>query len=613
MAILIACIVEILSLLFVVQCIQLSHRQSLPPATYGQSAGKLVEIAWGVNQTHIEVQLAYPTLGWLAMGLSPNGGMDQSDVLFAYVDDRTREVVVQDRWITANLAQGQVNLALDKQQDWIMVSGMKNATHTVIRATRKLKTCDSQDRAFGSAAVPVLYSYNFKTPASKTGPVSQHNVRGTVSINFIPSQADDTKNKPDPRDIKKRIEFRVDNVQVVKGKKNQYYCTISQIPALDKKYHAYGYEPLLNQRNLPHLHHMDAYSCDDSFTEDQVDGRTFPCGPEDGTIIMSVCNNLLGGWQSGTGATYYPSNAGLPFTPDMAGKWVVVQMHYDNSDDSEFSDDSGIRFLLSDKLRQYDAGSLTVGAMDIDLSFAIPPEQPVFKMQAQCPSECTKRYFPKDGIKIFGSTLHMHTRGSGAVLRHFRGTREFQPIDVNPSFDYNRQGGREVSPPRVVLPGDRLVLQCNYTTIKDTTPIFGGEGSDEEMCMVFLDYFPKSDLYDCGASFPLINLLRSGLQMDRNTLQQLGKALPAATMQRLLNGQLNDRDPEEIKARLKGPLTTYIEDQYWTPAKVKVWEDFYFNRESYDGLCIGANGMDTVEDDPPLIRPYVVPAVKAEC
>lgn len=53
------------------------------------------QVDWGVNSTHIDIQLSYPSLGWIAMGLSPNGGMDQSDVLFGYVEDETGRVIAQ--------------------------------------------------------------------------------------------------------------------------------------------------------------------------------------------------------------------------------------------------------------------------------------------------------------------------------------------------------------------------------------------------------------------------------------------------------------------------------------------------------------------------------------
>lgn len=48
------------------------------------------QIEWGLNSSHIDLQLSYPSLGWIAFGLSPNGGMNQTDVLFGYVDDQTQ-------------------------------------------------------------------------------------------------------------------------------------------------------------------------------------------------------------------------------------------------------------------------------------------------------------------------------------------------------------------------------------------------------------------------------------------------------------------------------------------------------------------------------------------
>ncbi|XP_055334962.1 MOXD1 homolog 1-like [Paramacrobiotus metropolitanus] len=589
--------------------IQLNQVKRLPAAQYGQSAGKGIEITWGTNQSHIEVQLAYPTLGWLAMGLSPNGGMDQSDVLFGYVDDRTHQPVVQDRWLTANLAQGRVLLTLDTKQDWMAVSGSKNTTHTLLRAVRKLKTCDAQDRSITDADMPVIYSYSFRQPLGPNAVVTKHDVRGSVTVDFFPKDSDET---PPPEPVRKTLEFRANNVKVTKGKQNQYYCTLKRIPDLDKKYHAIGYEVYLNPKNLPYLHHMDAYLCN-GLTADQKRRETFPCGPEEGSLIMSVCNDFLAGWQSLTKTSYYPPEVGVPFTPQMSGRYVVIQVHYDNTDNIEFNDDSGIKFLLTDSLRKYDSGLLTVGAMDEDLSFAIPPRQPVFQMQAQCSDACTRKYFPKDGIRIYSSTLHMHTRGVGAVLRHFRGQREFPPIDVDGSYDYNRQGERPVTPPRQVLPGDRLVMQCNYTTLKDAAPVFGGEGLNEEMCMVFLNYYPKSGLYDCGASYPLARLLQRGLQIDKPTLTTLGKTIPNEMFNRFLKGDLEDDELEMVTRQLTTPVTNYIKQTTWTPQKVSAWEAFYFDRASYDAVCIGENGQDFMDDHPPVIRPYVVQKTEAGC
>lgn len=41
---------------------------------------------WGSNGTHFWVELQAQTSGWVAFGISPNGKMDKSDILFAWCD-----------------------------------------------------------------------------------------------------------------------------------------------------------------------------------------------------------------------------------------------------------------------------------------------------------------------------------------------------------------------------------------------------------------------------------------------------------------------------------------------------------------------------------------------
>ena len=71
----------------------ITNPQLCPDCTGDLSKSLILQ--WGTNDSHIEVQLTYPTLGWMAMGLSPDGGMNDSDVLFGYVNDTTNEVVIQ--------------------------------------------------------------------------------------------------------------------------------------------------------------------------------------------------------------------------------------------------------------------------------------------------------------------------------------------------------------------------------------------------------------------------------------------------------------------------------------------------------------------------------------
>ena len=48
-----------------------------------------------------------------------------------------------------------------------------------------------------------------------------------------------------------------------------------------------------------------------------------------------------------------------------------------------------------------------------------------------------------------------------------------------------------------VLPGDELILECDYNTDGNGRPIFGGLSTREEMCLGFMLYYPRSPLADC--------------------------------------------------------------------------------------------------------------------
>lgn len=77
--------------------IELFRCQILDAVSSGPLNGNKSELCWGFNETHIELQLSMQTKGWISIGLSPTGQMDQSDILFGYVEDATNEVIVQVR------------------------------------------------------------------------------------------------------------------------------------------------------------------------------------------------------------------------------------------------------------------------------------------------------------------------------------------------------------------------------------------------------------------------------------------------------------------------------------------------------------------------------------
>ena len=73
-------------------------------------------------------------------------------------------------------------------------------------------------------------------------------------------------------------------------------------------------------------------------------------------------------------------------------------------------DSSGLILYYTPKLREYNAATLTLGQMSLN----IPPGQPSVVEQGTCSSRCTNKIF-KGPIQVFESQHHMHYLGEGRV------------------------------------------------------------------------------------------------------------------------------------------------------------------------------------------------------
>lgn len=62
-----------------------------------------IRLHWRVEEQNIHFLVEADTKGWFAIGLSPNGGMDGSDVLMGWLDATSRQVFVHDRFAAAKI------------------------------------------------------------------------------------------------------------------------------------------------------------------------------------------------------------------------------------------------------------------------------------------------------------------------------------------------------------------------------------------------------------------------------------------------------------------------------------------------------------------------------
>jgi len=194
------------------------------------------------------------------------------------------------------------------------------------------------------------------------------------------------------------------------------------------------------------------------------------------------------GWAMGGGPIVNPPEAGLRIGwSEDAFQYVVMELHYDNPK-GKFGvvDNTGFKIHYTSKLRKYDAASMTLGDPMLQMG-SIPARREAFALESSCPSQCTQDW-PHD-IHIFTSSAHMHQIGSMQWTTHYRGDEYLGMTNRVEyfQFDFQQQTWIDV----IVKPGDRLNTHCVYDSRERTEVTRMGMGSQSEMCMDFIAYYPK--------------------------------------------------------------------------------------------------------------------------
>ena len=79
-------------------------------------------------------------------------------------------------------------------------------------------------------------------------------------------------------------------------------------------------------------------------------------------------------------------------------------------------------------------------------------------------------------------------------MRHLRNGVEMPTILADEHYDFNFQVSRRPSQETVILPGDELMVECEYSTIDRSKTTFGGLETTDEMCLVFLFVYPRPQM-----------------------------------------------------------------------------------------------------------------------
>ncbi|UJR17775.1 hypothetical protein I4U23_004673 [Adineta vaga] len=472
----------------------------------------IAQLWWTVNDVEQDItfELHVKTTGWIALGISPAGGMKGADIAIGWVDFSGKSFI-QDRF-----AFDKTKPVIDNTtQDWFILRGQEQNGWTAVQFKRAFDSCDPMDVPIRSGTNILIYAYGLVDPDtihSEIDIMYHGEQRGT---RILPLRSYSNQATDDILTGLDFFDFRFENL-MVPSTDTTYYCKVFKSPTkYHEKRHAIAHEILIDSRNKNLLHHLDLFECN---SMDILDDTKLPDGICDNILTeMRMCSsNLATAWAIGADVTtLYPQEAGYAVTSDTDSKYFMIKIHYDNPQlSSNLRDSSGIRFYLGKNLRPNDLGYLLFGTLSNPASLALPPNMNQFIVDSYCPSEAT-RNFPASGVNIVSALPHTHLQGYSVWTKLIRNNTAIQYLFNAEAFDFNHQFANQLPKPIKVYPGDSFATRCVYNTKNKRDITLGGQRTIDEMCSHTFSYYPLVD--SLSACMTRIDMAAWQIKMNMST------------------------------------------------------------------------------------------------
>jgi len=482
----------------------------------------VADLWWNVDQTKQDItfELHMKTNGWIALGISPAGGMKGADIGLGWIDAEGK-LHFEDRYATGT-SQPLVDTTTI---DWFGLQGREQNGWTAIQFRRALDTCDSMDVPIKSGTNILIFAYGLEDPIMSNGKatISYHGNRRITRM--IPLQSYGNPPAESKFAGLDYFEFKL-NKYAVPANETTYHCKVYKAPTnFRERRQAIAHKTMIDSANRDIVHHLLMYECNPTAT---FDDNKLPDGPcDDIYYLLSECSsNIATGWAvGGDDVVEFPEIAGYPVGGDFEIKYYMVQMHYDNPHQmSNRTDSSGIRFYLGAQPREHELGYLTLGADSSILGIVLPPRTDHFIVDSYCSAIATAK-FPSDGITVVSAFPHTHLQGRTVWTKIIRNGTAVEYLFNGEAYDFNYQFENRLPEPIKLYPGDELATRCIYSTTNKDTITLGGEATRDEMCLHMFTYYPRmKDMYGCIMFSPMEEwqtLLNVNGTIDYPTLKKL--------------------------------------------------------------------------------------------
>ncbi|XP_017886993.2 MOXD1 homolog 2-like, partial [Ceratina calcarata] len=97
-------------------------------------------VLWTPDEGKVTFEIQVKTLGYVGLGFTRDDGSIEADMVIGWVDNNG-QLHLQDRHVKKSSKDPQ----MDSSQDYTLLLGFENKTHTVLRFSRQYDTCDPRD------------------------------------------------------------------------------------------------------------------------------------------------------------------------------------------------------------------------------------------------------------------------------------------------------------------------------------------------------------------------------------------------------------------------------------------------------------------------------------
>lgn len=476
-------IAKLLSILLIIQSksLALTFDENTPFEHSAELWPNFYSIKWNYTSTQVYLRLeAKYANGWIAFGLSPNGGYDFSETIIAWKNSN-RAYIRQ--MYTGNKGLDQ-EIKDNVASDWTLDFHMEDRTNTktILIVHRNIKVCNISKSIPFSPTNYVVFAWG-QVFNDNNEPVYRTN-SGTKIIPFLSL----LNGKPN---LSAENLITIDNsIQTsLSTNVSTFYCSMFRLGnSFSEKRHLVKYDFNIQENQKQFIFSIKVYGCSTGAVKQNRLSPVSENSCTDGTwrSVVDNCKNLVavyldGGQQSIT----LPDDVGFPVGPN-SFEYLYAEYHLRNSAGSIGNvANVGVNLHFTSNLRAHEYGILSVGLARSPTGILLPPLLSNLKIYGIVRSSFLDQF---SSFKVFGSQSNGHLGVIRTDLKQIRNDQVINDFASNTYYGVTSQY-LNFHPKVEINKGDGIVYSCTFSTLSRQLPINSGITLDNEKCEHFLYYY----------------------------------------------------------------------------------------------------------------------------